>query len=86
MTVAGEDVKRALIGWPRCPICGEWMRSFGEDWFCGGVVLVRWSRRWGWQREARQREEWQDLSEQPAAPRLAPDDDLASVFAVEAAS
>lgn len=34
-----EDVRRALLGWPRCPDCGRWMQLVINQtpsyWVCG---------------------------------------------------
>lgn len=45
-TTSGEDVRRALVSWPRCPECGEWMeihrvREIVEPG-PGEGVLTRW--------------------------------------------
>lgn len=61
MTPTGEDVRRALLGWPRCPSCGEWMEAAvpimdGEpEWRCVRSKLnrdyhIRWVESSGWQR------------------------------------
>lgn len=35
---AGQDVAKALVGWPRCPLCRRWMAiremSQGPVWYC----------------------------------------------------
>lgn len=84
-TLAGEDVRRALIGWPRCPKCGRWM-SDGQTrgvagkripaWLCNHKGhKVRWTARWGWQRwHARGDRFWGILDPgcDPSTPLLVP--------------
>lgn len=56
----GDDVAKALIGWPRCPVCGEWMELIPTDhryiWVCrdrhgdGSRVYYNLARGAGWER------------------------------------
>lgn len=44
MCITGSDVRKVLVGWPRCPECGRWLRaihlqdkrgeSLGRWWAC----------------------------------------------------
>lgn len=31
MAITGEDVRKAMLGWPRCPVCGEWLALTSSD-------------------------------------------------------
>lgn len=72
----GKDVFKALIAWPKCPICGQWMRiggHLGGVWACEDQLHeVRWSPSLGWHgvEKARRRAPWKYISQDYSAPAL----------------
>lgn len=44
MTITSDDAVRALIGWPRCPVCGQWMKvePATNSWVCSREHHLTW--------------------------------------------
>lgn len=86
MTPTGIEVERALVGWPRCHGCGNWMRITGRDgdfsWYCThqlGVrrnvfVSIRRKRTGRWEfSEMQWGDGGEDTTEEVSPPRVLPE-------------
>lgn len=76
--VTRKSVRRALIGWPRCPECGHWCEPSDGSWECTQIHhVVRWNgliSRWLRRPNSRMLSAWTEVD--GPEPKLSPNDPL----------